>query len=116
MKNNTNQDLEDKTNKPNITLNEESHPTKQITHYFSVPETPYIKNHPNGRNTHPEIPESPEQIETETRIFESPSSRNDQSLNRTNLTDPLNINMSTQDDAIILELMNTTKTQPSNHE
>ena len=53
--------LEDSNTKP-----------KEITRYFSYPETPAHQNQPAGRKTHPTIPETPEPVEA-ARIFESPA-------------------------------------------
>ena len=116
MKNVSTQHLDLNITKPNTTLNEEPHPIKLITHYFSVPETPHPRNQQKIKPNQPQIPETPEQLNTDTKNCQTPATRNEQIKSQGNQTNPLNKNLNTQDDEIIYELMDTTKTQVSDNE
>ena len=78
---------------------------RQITHYFSVPETPRIPVQPTGRKTSRIIPETPEIQQGEKQKYGDPTSQN-----KNEQSYLMNRNINTQDDIIIQELNNDSRT------
>ena len=93
------------------TLPENTDPMRQITHYFSVPETPRIPVQPTGRKPTRKIPETPENQIGEKQKCKDPASgnKNEQSY-------LMNRNINTQDDIIIQEMNNESKNLPTDNE
>ena len=133
MKPTRNNDMETTIPSDHQTMPEDPNPMRQMTHYFSVPETPRDRIQPLGIKSKTRIPETPdnqEMGEKSKNKSEDPSTRNkeriadnsyqsSQSIKNTKTQDKtsqFNKNIITQDDALIQELINESENKYNNDE